>query len=258
MHEGTKRASRLAVAVLAAAAISALAAGSAGAEVVYNNIPGVLPGNFASIGLAATSSSEFGGEIELAGTARSKPTITVVMSSWACESGSWTEGNCLTPHPNHGFRVPVTIRVYAAGELSEGPLAERTQNVKMYDRPSENPSHCATGRWYDEVSKECFHGLAFPISIRMTKLKKMPKRTVVTVAYPHSSGPATSLNVATSEPWEKTLSVGADPVEEWFANSTSAEMYCPGAKDLGTLGPEEGVGCQEGTNYQPVFAVNAQ
>jgi len=258
MSGGIGRAARLAVAVTAVAALSALMAASAGAEVVYNNIPGVLPGNFASIGLTATSSSEFGGEIELAGTARGKPTITVVMSSWTCESGSWSEGNCRTAHPNKGFRVPVTVRVYAAGELSEGPVAERTQTIKMYDRPSESPSHCSTGRWYDEVSKECFHGLAFPISVRLTKLKKMPKKAVVTVAYPHAMGPATSLNVATSEPSEKTLSVGVDPVEEWFVNSTSSEMYCPGAKDLGTLGPEEGVGCQEGTNYQPVFAVNAE
>jgi hypothetical protein len=258
MHRGIKRSARLAAAVVVAAAISAAAAGAANAEVVYNNIPSTLPGNFASIGLAATSSSEFGGEIELAGTARSKPTITVVMSSWTCESGSWTEGNCVTSHPARGFKVPVTVRVYAAGELGEGPLAERTQIVKMYDRPSESPSHCSTGRWYDEASKECFHGYAFPISLKLTKLKRMPRRTVVTVAYPHVSGPATSLNIATSEPSEKTLSVGADPVEEWFVSSTSTEMYCPGATDVGTLGPEEGVGCQEGTNYQPVIAVNAQ
>jgi hypothetical protein len=47
-------------------------------------------------------------------------------------------------------------------------------------------------------------------------------------------------------------------VEDWFANSTSTAMYCPGAKDMGTLGPEGGVGCQEGINYQPVIAVSAQ
>jgi hypothetical protein len=63
--------------------------------------------------------------------------------------------------------------------------------------------------------------------------------------------------VSVSEPWEKTLSVGSDPVEEWFANSTSSEMYCPGAKDVGTLGPEEGINCQEGVNYQPVIAISA-
>jgi hypothetical protein len=257
MGARSRRAVSAAVALLAVAALAAIGAGTAGAEVVYNNVPSPLPGNFASIGLAATSSSEFGGEIELAGTARSKPSITVVMSSWACQTGSWNEGNCATPKPMKGFKVPVTVRVYAAGELEEGPIAEVTKNAKMLYRPSESPSMCEPGRWYDATSATCFHGLAFPISVKLGKLKKMPKRTVVTVAYPHSSGPAQSLNVATSEPSEGTLSLGGQPVEEWFVNSTSSEMYCPGAKEVGTLGPEEGTGCQEGINYQPVYAVSA-
>ncbi len=243
---------------IAAALIAAVAASAASAEVVYNNIPATLPGNFASIGLDATSTTEFGGEIELAGTARSKPVVTVVMSSWACETGSWTEPTCITSKPKKGFKVPVTVRVYAADELSEGPVAEKTSTVKMYYRPSDSPTHCGPGKWYDAASGECFHGYAFPVSIKLSKLKRMPKRAIVTFSYPHTSGPATSLNVATSEPSEGTLSVGSDPVEEWFANSSSSEMYCPGATDVGTLGPEQGVGCQEGINYQPVIEVNAQ
>jgi hypothetical protein len=252
-----RRAIGAVLALLAVTAVAAIGAGTAGAEVVYNNVPSPLPGNFASIGLAATSSTEFGGEIELAGTARSKPTVTVVMSSWACQTGSWTEGNCTTSKPTMGFKVPVTVRVYAVGELDEGPLATATKNIKMLYRPSESPGMCETGRWYDATSGKCFHGFAFPIQLQLRKLKKMPKRSVITVAYPHSTGPATSLNVSISEPSESTLSVGAQPVEEWFVNSTWSEMYCPGAKDVGTLGPEEGVGCQEGINYQPVFAVSA-
>jgi hypothetical protein len=257
MDARPRRAIGAAAALLAVSAFMAIGAATAGAEVVYNNVPSPLPGNFASIGLAATSSTEFGGEIELAGTARSQPTITVVMSSWACQSGGWNTSNCMTPKPNRTFKVPVTIRVYNVGELEEGPIAERTKTFKMKYRPSEDAVHCTPGHWYDATTAECFHGLAFPIAITLTKLKKMPKRSVITVAYPHSSGPAESLNVSTSEPPENTLSVGAQPVEEWFANSTSPEMYCPGATDVGKLGPEQGVGCQESINYQPVFAVSA-
>lgn len=257
MSKAINRGASLAAAILAAALVAAVAASAASAEVVYNNIPATLPGNFASIGLDATSSTEFGGEIELAGTARSKPVVTVVMSSWACETGGWTEPTCVTAKPKKGFKVPVTVKIYSADEISEGPVAEKTSNVKMYYRPSDS-SKCAAGKWYDEASKECFHGYAFPVSIKLGKLKKMPKKAIVTFSYPHSSGPATSLNVAISEPSEDTLSVGADPVEEWFANSTWSEMYCPSAKDIGTLGSEEGVGCQEGINYQPVIEVNAQ
>jgi len=247
---------RLCAASLMAVALCAVTAGAASAETVYDNVPATLPANFASIGLAATSTTEFGGEIELAGTARKQPTITVVMSSWACESGNWTEkGKCLSPK-GKTFKVPLTVKVYAAAELSEGPVAEFTKMEKMKYRPSDS-TECVSGeQWYDPTTKECSHGYAFPLSISLKRLKKMPQKAVVTFSFPHSSGPATSLNISVSEPEEKTLSIGKDPVEEWFANSTYSEMYCPGAKDVGKLGSEEGVGCQ-GVNYQPVISVSA-
>ncbi len=251
-----RRAIGAAVALLAVAAFMAIGAATAGAEVVYNNVPSPLPGNFASIGLEATSSSEFGGEIELAGKARSQPTVTVVMSSWACEQGT-VEANCVTNKPTKGFKLPVTIRVYNVGELEEGPIAEKTKMVKMFYRPSTNTAKCDPERWYDEATATCYHGFAFPIAIKLSKLKRMPRRSVITVAYPHSSGPARSLNVATSEPPEGTLSIGAQPVEEWFVNSTWSGMYCTGTP--GKLGPEGGTCSTEGEsiNYQPVFAVSA-
>jgi hypothetical protein len=256
------RIARLCAASLMAVAIGAVMAGAASAETVYDNVPATLPGNFASIGLAATSSTEFGGEIELAGTARKQPTITVVMSSWACQSGSWTEPKtCLTPKPQKTFKVPLTVKVYAADELNEAPVAEVTHTVKMHYRPSDSAS-CPSGeQWYDEATKECFHGYAFPVSVTLRHLKKMPQKAVVEFSYPHSSGPAESLNISVSEPEEKTLSIGSDPVEEWFVNSTWSGMYCPGATDVGTLGPEQGVGCpapeSEGINFQPVISVSA-
>jgi len=253
-----RRALSVAFALLAVTVMAAIGAGTAGAEVVYNNVPSPLPGNFASIGLAATSSTEFGGEIELAGKARSKPTVTVVMSSWACESGGVYEGNCVTAKPNKGFKVPVTVRVYNVGELEEGPIAEKTKNAKMFYRPSSNTEKCDSERWYDAATATCYHGFAFPITIKLGKLKKMPRRSVITVSYPHSTGPAQSLNVATSEPEENTLSLGAQPVGEWFVNSTWTGMYCTGTP--GSLGPEGGT-CSseaEGVDYQPVLAVSAE
>jgi len=256
MDARPRRAVSAVVALLAVTALTAIGAATAGAETVYNNVPTPLPGNFASIGLEATSSSEFGGEIELAGTARSKPTITVVMSSWACETGAVSAG-CKTSAKSKGFKIPVTLKVYNVGELEEGPIAEKTKNVKMSYRPSSDPEKCDTETWYDAADGHCYHGYAFPISIKVGMLKKMPKRSVITVSYPHSSGPAQSLNVATSEPSEGTLSIGGQPVEEWFVNSTWSGMYCTGTP--GSLGGEGGT-CSteaEGINYQPVFAVSA-
>jgi hypothetical protein len=261
-----KGAAKLAAAIFAATALLAVAAGTAGAEVVYNNIPSPLPGNFASIGLAATSSSEFGGEVEVAGTARKNPVVTVVMSSWTCESGT-VASNCVTsPSKPKTFKVPVTVRMYGAGELGEGPLAARTTTVKMKYRPSSEPVKCPAdasgGRWYDAATAECSHGYAFPITIKSLKTKRMPKKVIITVSYPHATPQTESLNISVSEPWENLLSppvgVGVDPVAEWVVNSTWSGMY-GSTGTVGVLGLEGGLNSVEGggTEYQPVIGVSA-
>jgi hypothetical protein len=256
-------AAKLAAAIFAAASLLAVAAGTAGAaEVVYNNdnVPSPAPGNFASIGLAATSSSEFGGEVEVAGTARKNPVVTVVMSSWTCESGT-VASNCVTsPTKPKTFKVPVTVRMYGAGELGEGPLAEKTMNVKMQFRPSSNPVLCPAdasgGRWHDEATGECSHGYAFPIAIKL-KSKKMPKKSIITISYPHATAQTESLNIAVSEASENLLSVGAHPLPDWVVNSSWSGMYCSGT--VGKLGLEGGLCSTEagGEEFQPVIAISA-
>jgi hypothetical protein len=248
-----ERAAKLVAAIFAATALLAISAGTAGAEVIYNNIPSPLPGNFASIGFDATSTTQFGGEIEVAGTARKNPSVTVVMSSWACQSGSWEE-NCSSP-TSKTFKEPVTIKVYEVGELAT-PIVTRTKSFKMPYRPSAEPIHCSgefAGTWYDEATKECFNGKAFPITFKL-HLQRIPKKAIVTVSYPTTSVPSRSLNVSVSEPSEHTLSLGEDPTAELFVDSSNSEMYCEGATDVGTFGGSEGT-CWAG--YQPVIAVSA-
>lgn len=245
----------MAVAMLAASALMAVAASSASAEAVYDNVPSPLPGNFASIGFAATSSTQFGGEVELAGTPskNSMVAVQVVMSDWSCESGSWFADNCSSPK-HKSFKEPITVSLYEVGNLAS-PIATKTKSVKVPYRPSAEPVHCSgefAGTWYDETSKECFNGLAFPFTARM-KVKGLPSKLIVTVSYPTTSEAAKSLNVAISEPVEKTLSLGADPTKELFLDSSNSEMYCAGATDVGAFGGSQGE-CWEGD--QPVFAVH--
>ena len=63
-------------AALVGASIALLGLGGTAAasssSVVYNNIPSPQPGNVASEAFEAQSASEFGGQIHLAGTARTK------------------------------------------------------------------------------------------------------------------------------------------------------------------------------------------
>jgi hypothetical protein len=244
------------VAMLAASALMAFGASSASAEAVYDNVPSALPGNFASVGFAATSTTQFGGEVELAGTPHPKSMVAVqvVMSDWACESGSWSTDNCASPR-RKSFKEPVTVSLYEVGNLTT-PIATKTKNVKVPYRPSAEPVNCTgefAGTWYDETSKECFNGYAFPFTAKM-KVRGLPSKLIVTVSYPTTTVPSQSLNVAVSEPSENTLSLGSDPTQELFVDSTNSEMYCAGATDVGTFGGTQG-NCWAG--YQPVFAVHA-
>ena len=59
---------------------------------VFNSLPAQLPGNVASVGFEATQTDAFGDQIRLAPGKRKLQKVTVVMSSWACETGSWTAG----------------------------------------------------------------------------------------------------------------------------------------------------------------------
>ncbi|MGO9319913.1 MAG: hypothetical protein ACLQBY_03795 [Solirubrobacteraceae bacterium] len=271
-----KRIATLAVMILAATALSAITAGAAGAMVVYDNIPRTLPANFASFGFEATSTSEFGGEVELTKTSAKKPqalTVTAVMSSWACEGGSWSADNCVTA-PGKTFPVPITVKLYDVGALGEpvGPIAEETQGFAIPYRPSASPE-CRgelAGTWWStqgkgkHVTHACSNGIAAPITFApLTVAAPVPKKLIVSLAYNTETwgahptgkeGPENSLNVAISESWEGTLSKGADPTEGLYANSNWNEMYCGSSSSLDTFaftgtcwGPEGG--------YQPVIEV---
>src|SRR5258705_11657634 len=103
---------------IAAVLVGVLAfAASAGAKtVVYNNIVTPLPGNFASQPFEAASTAEYGGQIELSGTARKHPLITAAMSAWGCEeAGGFSGETCKRPKPNNKFHWPLTLTIYSAG-----------------------------------------------------------------------------------------------------------------------------------------------
>ena len=74
--------------LLAVLTVAALPADAIGA-IVYDNIASPQPGNVPSVGYEATSAAEFGGQIQLGGTARQNPTVTVLLSSWGCQAGHW-------------------------------------------------------------------------------------------------------------------------------------------------------------------------
>src|SRR5579864_2823723 len=54
---------------------------------IYNSIPSPLPDNMPSLGFQAGHTNEFGNEITFGGAARALDTVTVTLSSQACETG---------------------------------------------------------------------------------------------------------------------------------------------------------------------------
>src|SRR5690349_11915764 len=57
---------------------------------VYDSIPAPLPGNLVSEAFEAQTVSEFGGAITMTSATVVNPVVTVIMSSWGCQSGNWS------------------------------------------------------------------------------------------------------------------------------------------------------------------------
>jgi hypothetical protein len=252
------RAAKLAGALLAATAAAALAAGTADAALIYNNQPTPKPKNLSSIGFEATSTSEFGGQVEFAGTNRTSPTVSVLMSSWACQNLQGGAACATTPHSS--FSWPITLNVYEVGsENSVGALiATTTESVNVPFRPSAG-KHCPVNSEGDVgYGSQCYHGLAFKANFSLPGVT-VPSKAIISVAYntsDYGSAPTheasvgeDSLNVALSG----TPSVGSDPLPgDAYVNSSWSAMY----GGLGTPGTFSIAG--EWAEYQPVFKIQAK
>ncbi len=273
------RALRLAAAGFGAAAMLAMSAGAASAsETLYSNQPAAKPkpGNLVSQAFEATSTSEFGGEVELAGGPHIAQSVQIGMSSWACETGTWTgPSECITAK-GAKFEWPLTVNIYNVGPANTiGSLIKSvTQTVKIPYRPSQNNKKCtgeSAGAWWDMYAKECFHGKFAKVSLKLGKVS-LPAQVIVTVAYNTSDYgavpqrpqpcnsttagcPYDSLNVAVAEPATETATptVGSDPAPaDAYLSSTWGGAYCDGGlAGTGSLRPD--LGCWLG--YQPLIAI---
>jgi hypothetical protein len=155
---------------------------------VYNAIPSKLPGNVPSRGFQATQTYEFGDEVGLGGPARNLASMTVVLSSWACESGHWTRvgGDCLT-NPGATFSHPLTFTIYEDDSGSPGDvLAQRTENVDIPYRPSAD-DRCGDGRWYSRKDQKCYNGFATKVTMPLAALDPLPDQVIWSIAFQTSS-----------------------------------------------------------------------
>jgi hypothetical protein len=255
------RAAKLAAAFLAATAVSAMAAGTAGAaEVVYNNIESspVAPA-VVSLGFEATSTSQFGGAVEFGATARRNPSVTVVMDSWACEVGHWSKYTCKT-EPGKTYAMPITISINAVGPGNTvgALIATGTKTYKLPYRPSANLTKCTgshLGAWFSKG--ECWSSKAAKIT--MPFKGTLPSQAIITVAYNTSDygavpyGHSNPCNSTEAGCFYDSLNVG---VQEGFEHPAGTAPS-PGAYPLPTEAFVNGSveGGWEG--FQPLFEVKA-
>ena len=255
--------------VLIAGALFAPAVLAAGGGHGYNSIPKHLPGNLPSWGFEATQTSEFGNEITFgdARHAMKLGDVTVTMSSWGCQQGTWDGHDCFSK-PGARFSWLITFNIYnapAEGASTPGALiATQTQTFSIPYRPSASTkcTGAQAGEWYSNKSKSCFNGLAVNIKFHFHDAHvTLPNTVVYGIAYNTSDYgttpqrpqacdattagcPYDSLNVGLStDPTD--LSAGSDPNPgTLFMNSSTPSQYCDGgANGVGTFrldSPDDG------------------
>jgi hypothetical protein len=254
------RTARLTTALLAVIAVMALGASAASAagEVIYSDLPAVKPGNVVSQGFEATATSSFGGQVEFGATARKNPTVTVIMSSWACQSGSWYEKNCVTAM-GAKFEWPITFTVneVGPGDTVGAQLGSATKTFKIPYRPSASKkcTGASAGAWYH--MGQCFNGKAVKLYLPL-KIAKLPAKAIVTVSYDTSHYGATpqAPQACNSEPQGcpyDSLNVG---VQDGFENPSGTPPTV-GAFPTPDLAYVNGASEEGWTGFQPLFEVKA-
>jgi uncharacterized repeat protein (TIGR01451 family) len=213
---------RLIIAALAAMAL-VVAAGSAlaanGKSVIFDSTnPNGPKTNLPSYGPTAYSFTTIGDKIALEGTARSLNSVTVTLSSWACQQGSWNGKDCVT-QPGATFAQEMMLKIYDASDLTT-PIATSTQSFDVPYRPSASPKCTATdaGKWMS-TKEGCKNGLANDVTFNFSNVK-LPDTVVYAISY-NTGGPADSLNVAVTD---AAPSAGA---------STDTNIWIDGAENAG-------------------------
>lgn len=170
------------VALAAPPAGAAKDSGAQKTSTIYSSIPNPLKGNAPSMAFEATSTSQFGDDATFRTGGRRLTSVTVGLSSWGCESGSWVSGDCVTT-AGATFAVPMTLTLYAVGANDEpgAVLASTTQTFAVPYRPSSS-ARCSDGRWWDSSLKACFNGFATTVTFAFDNLV-VPDRLIWGVAY---------------------------------------------------------------------------
>lgn len=277
-----KRATKLAVAILAATALMAVAAGAASAATVFNNFESTASSKQAvySLNIPQYAISAFGAQVGFTHATTPK-TVSVLLSSWACQSGEYGNGTCATS-TGATFELPITLNIYKVQGTGPGEeaittganqpgalITSHTQTAKVPYRPSTNKKCPTEGGEPNDAygwryGGKCYNGDAFYLNYTQAELGawvRLPEKVIISVAYNPAEGLTTAaktaalgLNVGLNMTPKTALTAGELPLasaEQVYINSTECGLYEPFATGSScgtfTLASE--------WNYQPVFKV---
>jgi hypothetical protein len=208
---------RAASSVFAIVAALTIAAGPAVAATppAYSDIPTTVPGNVSSIGFEATQTSEFGDLITLAGTdrARAHLPMTVIMSSWACQSDATDTPKPCTTTPGKTFSAKLTLTLYdGTGGAIGAKITSTTKTVKMPYRPSWDQTNCPSGGWSVKSGSKftCYNGQAVIVTFALPAGKDLPDEFIWTISYSTAHyGPTVEGVTGNDQSPMNSLNVGA-------------------------------------------------
>jgi PKD domain len=177
-----------------------------------------LPPNIVSGGFQATALNSLGDRVALqAGSPRTLDSITIAMSSWACETGAWNAACASTV--GSSFNHPLTLKIFSS---TGAELSSVTQAFTIPFRPSADPTCVGAdvGKWKGSDGI-CYNGFATKITFDLTASRvTLPSDDFSYVlsyntntqgpAPIGSSGPYDSLNVG-FYPSTTAPSIGTDP-----------------------------------------------
>ena len=135
--------------------------------------------------------------------------MSVVLSSWGCESGRHTTGDCLTT-PGATFQVPITFTIYEddAGTAPGDVLGDdRRQIVNVQYRPSAS-ANCSGGAWYNAKDHTCYNGFVQTIKMTMSGVATVDRSKVIwSVAYNTTNSGHTPIGVTGSNTRDRRMRI---------------------------------------------------
>jgi LPXTG-motif cell wall-anchored protein len=245
---------RLSVAIAALGLMVPGMIGSSGAQaapdVVYDAIGPTLPSNVTSQSFGALRVSEFGDLVSLAPGSRELTTVSVVLSSWACETGSGP--TCVTAD-GATFDHPLTMTLYNVAGTSAAPtvgavITTITSTFAIPFRPSADLANCtASAGWFDGTS--CSNGLALEVDFVFPAGTVLPDTLIWGIAYNTSFGGYSPLGAA--GPYD-SLNVGAFSVNPTVGTDVDEDMVFISYQPTGGFASE-----LEWTGFRPMARIEA-